>query len=68
METPRRTLVKAVLWNVIGLIVMSLVGLVMTGSAAVGGAMAMINTVIGLTMYVIYERLWARINWGRFYG
>ena len=68
METPRRTLVKAVLWNVMGLTVMSLVGLVMTGSAAVGGTMAVINTVIGLTMYVLYERLWARINWGRVYG
>jgi len=68
METRRRTLVKAVLWNLLGLAVMALVGLVMTGSAAVGGAMAAINTVIGLTMYVFYERLWARINWGRFYG
>ncbi len=68
METRRRTLVKAVLWNVMGLTVMSLVGLLMTGSAAVGGAMAVINTVIGLTMYVLYERLWANINWGRQYG
>jgi uncharacterized membrane protein len=68
METRRRTLVKAVLWNLLGLAVMALVGLVMTGSAAVGGAMAAINTVIGLTMYVLYERFWARITWGRFYG
>lgn len=68
METRRRTLVKAVLWNLLGLAVMALVGLVMTGSAAVGGAMAAINTTIGLAMYVLYERLWARINWGRFYG
>jgi len=68
METRRRTLVKAVLWNVIGLTVMSLVGLAMTGSAAVGGAMAVVNTVLGLIMYVFYERLWARINWGRLYG
>ncbi|MRU14616.1 DUF2061 domain-containing protein [Roseovarius sp. A21] len=68
METPRRTLVKAVLWNVMGLTVMSLVGLAMTGSAAVGGAMAVINTLIGLTMYVLYERIWARVNWGRLHG
>lgn len=68
METPRRTLVKAVLWNVIGLTVMSLVGLMITGSATVGGAMAVINTALGFTMYFIYERLWSRINWGRIYG
>lgn len=68
METRRRTLVKAVLWNVLGLATMGIVGVIMTGSAAAGGAMAAINTGIGLTMYVLYERLWSRINWGRIYG
>ncbi|MFC3117355.1 DUF2061 domain-containing protein [Jhaorihella thermophila] len=55
---------KAVLWNVIGLVVMAVVGLIATGSAAVGGTLAVVNTVIGLVMYVIYERIWARIKWG----
>ena len=68
METRARTLVKAVVWNAIGLAVMSLVGLSMTGSAAVGGAMAVINTTIGLSCYFVYERIWSRINWGRLYG
>lgn len=68
METRRRTAVKAIIWNVIGLGMMALVGAVMTGSAAVGGAMAGINTAIGLTSYVIYERVWARIHWGRLHG
>lgn len=68
METRRRTLVKAVLWNLIGLSVMGVVGLVMTGSALVGGTMALINTAIGLTTYVVYERVWARIGWGRSHG
>lgn len=48
-----------------GLFVMTLVGLVATGSAAVGGTLAIVNTAIGLTMYVIYERIWAGISWGR---
>ncbi|WP_170325168.1 DUF2061 domain-containing protein [Ruegeria arenilitoris] len=65
METRRRSVVKAVLWNVMGLIVMTLVGLVATGSAAIGGTLAIVNTAIGLTMYVIYERIWAGITWGR---
>ncbi|RKF16380.1 DUF2061 domain-containing protein [Roseovarius spongiae] len=64
MERPGRTLVKAVVWNIIGLGTMALVGLLMTGSMAVGGAMALINTGIGLAAYVIYERIWARIRWG----
>ncbi|MEQ8895746.1 MAG: DUF2061 domain-containing protein [Roseovarius sp.] len=68
METRARTLVKAVVWNAIGLGVMSLVGLAMTGSAAVGGAMAVINTSIGLSCYFVYERIWSRIDWGRAHG
>jgi len=65
METRRRSLVKAVLWNVMGLVVMTLVGLVATGSAAIGWTLAVVNTTIGLTLYVIYERIWAGITWGR---
>ncbi|AXT28455.1 DUF2061 domain-containing protein [Ruegeria sp. AD91A] len=65
METRRRSVVKAIVWNAMGLATMTLVGLVATGSVAVGGALALINTAIGLTLYVIYERLWAGISWGR---
>ncbi len=70
METTRRSWVKAVLWNVLGLLTMSGgVGLVMTGSAAVGGgAMAAVNTTIGFTLYIFYERIWARIGWGGRHG
>lgn len=68
MESRRRTLVKAIVWNLIGLAVMALVGLMMTGSVMMGGAMALVNTTIGLTSYVLYERVWARIGWGRCYA
>ena len=51
METKKRTLVKAVLWNLLGLATMSLVGLLMTGSVAIGGTIAVINTAIGLSCY-----------------
>ncbi|RBW57878.1 DUF2061 domain-containing protein [Ruegeria sp. A3M17] len=65
METRRRSVVKAVVWNAMGLVMMTLVGLIATGSAAVGGTLAIVNTGIGLTMYVIYERVSAGITWGR---
>ena len=60
-----RTVVKAVLWNIIGLLVMALVGLAATGSVALGGAMALINSALGLFCYIVYERVWAGIAWGR---
>ena len=65
METRKRSLVKALIWNVIGLLSMALVGFLATGSASVSATMALINTCLGFTMYVMYERLWARIRWGR---
>ena len=65
METRKRSLVKAVIWSVMGLAVMSFVGWVATGSVAVGGIMALVNTGIGLVMYLFYERIWAAIRWGR---
>ncbi|CUH53210.1 DUF2061 domain-containing protein [Shimia marina] len=65
METRRRSLVKAVIWNVIGIVSMTLVGVLATGSASLGGKMALINTVIGFGCYLIYERVWSNIHWGR---
>ncbi|TMV08900.1 DUF2061 domain-containing protein [Ruegeria sediminis] len=65
METRRRSVVKAIVWNIIGLATMTLVGLAATGSAAIGGTLAVVNTAIGFTMYILYERLWAGIRWGR---
>tara|TARA_B110000503_G_C6776053_1_gene261346 strand:- start:96 stop:299 length:204 start_codon:yes stop_codon:yes gene_type:complete len=65
VESWHRSFTKAVVWNVIGLTVMLGVGFAFTGSIALGGAMAMINTAIGLCSYVLYERVWSRINWGR---
>ena len=62
MDSPGRSLVKALCWNLLGLMSMSLVGLAMAGSMAVGGAMALINTVLGFTLYLFYERMWARIG------
>ncbi len=68
METRRRSVLKAVIWNVIGLVTMSLVGLIATGSLAIGGTLALINAALGMTLYVIYERIWAGIGWGRLHG
>lgn len=65
MDTQTRTMVKGGLWMLIGFIVMSLVGLLFTGSVAAGGTMALINSAIGFVTYVLYERFWARIAWGR---
>lgn len=65
MESRARTLVKAGLWTLCGLLVMAATAFVATGSLALGGALALVNSAVGLATYVIYERIWARIPWGR---
>lgn len=65
MDTAKRTCVKTVLWSLIGFLVMTVVGFVATGSLSTGGAMAVVNTILGLVTYAVYERVWARISWGR---
>lgn len=65
METGKRTLVKTLIWQVLGIISMSLVGLAITGSLISGGVLALANTGVGIVTYVAYERVWLKINWGR---
>ena len=65
METKARTLVKSTVWVALGWFVMVIVGLIFTGSLAVGGAMAAVNSAIGFITYIFYERVWSGISWGR---
>lgn len=65
METRKRTLVKGLGWTLLGLVVMTVVGFAMTGSVETGGVMAVINAALGFASYLVYERLWAGISWGR---
>ena len=65
METATRTVVKATVWILFGWVVMALVGLAFTGSLAIGGTMAALNSAIGFGAYLAYERIWTHISWGR---
>lgn len=66
MDTFWRSWTKAVLWQLLGLATMSGVGVLVTGSWALGGMMALGNGALGLVLYLIYERLWSRVKWGRY--
>ncbi|MEL6549794.1 MAG: DUF2061 domain-containing protein [Pseudomonadota bacterium] len=65
MDSRLRTFVKAALWTLIGFLVMTGVGFTVTGSLTMSGGMAATNSLLGLLIYVAYERIWARIRWGR---
>lgn len=65
MDSPKRTLVKTLTWQGLGLASMTAIGAAVTGSAGAGGTIALISTGAGTVCYVLHERLWARIRWGR---
>jgi len=64
MESPKRTLAKTLTWQAIGLLSMTLIGYLVTGSVGAGGGIAAISAMTGAIFYVVHERLWARIRWG----
>ncbi|MBS9716994.1 DUF2061 domain-containing protein [Pseudohalocynthiibacter aestuariivivens] len=65
MDTKRRTWVKAIGWQGMGLATMALIGFLITGSFSIGSLLALINATVGFLSYLAYERLWNRISWGR---
>ena len=65
MESSKRTLAKAICWQVSGLMMMSLIGYLFTGSFSQGGMIAVVGTIVGFVTYFLHERIWARIGWGQ---
>jgi uncharacterized membrane protein len=65
MDDPRRSWAKALTWQATGLVTMTGLGLWFTGSVGQGAALALSSTAIGFACYVLHERVWERIEWGR---
>lgn len=65
MESPARSIVKAVTWQAIGLVTMTLMAWFATGSLTAAGGLALAGALSGFVCFILHERLWARISWGR---
>ena len=65
METRRRSLLKALTWQITGLLMMAALGLAVTGSLDQAGLLSLGSCLIGVVAYVLHERLWQHIAWGR---
>ena len=64
-DTHRRSIVKALTWRFIALVVTLLVSWFVTRSLSFGAVIAGIDTVIKLGAYYFHERLWNRLSFGR---
>ncbi|NDW05282.1 DUF2061 domain-containing protein [Jiella pacifica] len=64
MESNKRSLAKAVSWQLVGLVTMAILGEAFTGSFFAGSELALTSCAIGFVMYILHERVWAGIRWG----
>lgn len=65
MESPARSIVKAITWQLLGLVTMTALAWFATGNLAAAGGLAVSAALTGLVCFFLHERLWARIAWGR---
>ena len=64
MENNRRTLTKAITWQVIGFVMMAVVNYFYMEDFSQGLGLSALLTLIGLVSYYLHERFWASIRWG----
>ncbi len=65
MEKKTRMVMKAVTWQLIGFVVMSIINVLYMGNWRDGMGLSVVLTLIGLVSYYLHEQVWARIRWGR---
>ena len=65
MNSKSRLLVKALTWQFSGLITMTVIGYLISGSFNVGGSIAFLGSITGFFAYLAHESLWAKIRWGQ---
>lgn len=65
MENKKRTWIKALTWQAIGLLTMTTVNYLYLGNLSQGMGLSLLLTAQGLLTYVVHERVWARVRWGK---
>ena len=64
-ESRIRSIAKALTWQLIGLVTMTLIALIVTGDLKASGGLALTSAATGFLCFILHERIWARIPWGR---
>lgn len=65
MDTKKRILMKAITWQLMGFVVMTLIGYLFTGSLSASGGIAIAGAVLGFLSYFVHELVWGKVKWGR---
>ena len=60
-----RSLIKSMSWRIIGTLDTILISYFITGELSFALSIGGIELVTKMMLYVVHERLWNRVNWGR---
>lgn len=66
METRLRSIAKTVTWQLSGLVSTSAIAFLFTGSLGEAGAVALASMAVATVCYVLHERAWNLVRWGRY--
>lgn len=65
MDTIRRTIVKALTWQTLGVLTMIAISYPHTGSLWRSLTLAFSASISGFVFFLIHEKIWNRVHWGR---
>ena len=65
MDTPTRSLAKALSWRITGTLDTFIISWIITGTAALAGAIAVTEVITKIVLFWLHERAWNRVSWGR---
>lgn len=63
-ETWKRSLIKTLVWKIIGLIVLGIISLFITGEVKKSLFITGWYSGLQFVLYIINERVWNKITWG----
>ena len=63
-SNPRRSIVKAISWRILGSIDTAFWGWFFTGSFKIAGSIALFEIVTKIALYYLHERAWALSRFG----
>lgn len=64
-EKLSRSIAKSVSWRIIGTIDTILISWVVTGTLTMALSIGLVELVTKMTLYVLHERAWNKISWGK---
>ncbi|GAA0778284.1 DUF2061 domain-containing protein [Roseibium denhamense] len=64
MDTAKRTLLKSITWQTLGVVTMTAIAFPHTGSLLAALTVATSSCALGFVTFFLHERLWSRVAWG----